>query len=470
MKLAARLTGEAATLARPHAAMLEGLPATFHASILIELEKWPTLFEAERAYQRALLQHLAGRPAAERDRLFAAVARVEADAAIDTIATRAPGAFQDEAQALLRKRRLLTRWRQDVDAVFQALQPALDARLHPADGPRRLVVQIYASSIAVKVEQLWSRFAGTGVRVPLTLDGARRSDAFLRGLFGDGAGGAPTVIGAAGSGPGATPLDAWIIEANEALHTCTEGPAPGGLAPAGPGAAAPAVTSTGLSYERLRGYRDDLTKALYEKIQAGVESPQAFAAYARSLRIAPRPGALRHGPDVVQAFVRDLFLTGNGTLFVNNTFVEWAAVQAIRRAQPRLLVARYGVRDRMKPFSSLLLFSQPRASDQIPEIEDPVGSFVDVEQLSHYVWLNAEKSPAYRQRTLYLLLAEGVDQALAIRSDAPPGAAGSRPGVASRHHAAVPAATLADVSATMAQWLGLPSPHPAGRPIAALLD
>ena len=73
------------------------------------------------------------------------------------------------------------------------------------------------------------------------------------------------------------------------------------------------------------------------------------------------PGALRHAADVVQAFVRDVFLTGNGTLFVNNTFVEWAAVQALRRAQPRLLVARYGVRDKMKPFSSLLLFSQPRA-------------------------------------------------------------------------------------------------------------
>ena len=77
-----------------------------------------------------------------------------------------------------------------------------------------------------------------------------------------------------------------------------------------------------------------------------------------------------------------MLLTGNGTLFVNNTFVEWAAVQALRRAQPRILVTRFGVRDKLKPFSSLLLFSQPRASDQIPMIEDPVGSFVDVEQLS----------------------------------------------------------------------------------------
>jgi hypothetical protein len=309
----------------------------------------------------------------------------------------------------------------------------------------------------VQAEQIWRRFRGRGVRIPLALDGTGGSDAFLRGLFGggDAAGAAgATLFGGVGGAADATPLDAWIVESHEALHASTE--------PAASGAPADA-TSTGLSYDRLRGYRDDLTRALYEKIQAGVESPQAFAAYARSLRVAPRPGALRYAPEVVQAFVRDLFLTGNGTLFVNNTFVEWAAVQAIRRAEPRLLVARYGVRDKMKPFSSLLLFSQPRASDQIPLIEDPVGSFVDVEQLSHYVWLNAEKSAAYRQRTLHLLLAEGIDQMLAIRSgaEAAPGASGAAAGGQP--------VSLADVGATMAQWLGVPPPNPRGRPIAALL-
>jgi hypothetical protein len=463
MRFEPRLTAEASTIARPHAATLERLPATFHASILIELEKWPTLFAAERAYQRALLEHLTGLAAAERERLFAAVSRVEVDAGGDRIATKSPAAFQDEAQALLRKRRLLGRWRQEVDAVFQSIQPALDATLHPADGPRRLIVQIYASAIAVQADQLWSRFRGRGVRIPLALDGARSPDAFLRALFGDGgtAGGA-TLFAGVGGAAGSTPLDAWIVESGEALHACTE---PGASATAAGSAGA---TSTGLSYDRLRGYRDDLTRALYDKIQTGVESPQAFAAYARGLRIAPRPGALRHAPDVVQAFVRDLFLTGNGTLFVNNTFVEWAAVQAIRRAEPRLLVARYGVRDKMKPFSSLLLFSQPRASDQIPLIEDPVGSFVDVEQLSHYVWLNAEKSAAYRQRTLHLLLAEGIDEMLAIRTgtDAAPGGGATTPGPAA---AAGQRVGVADVGATMAAWLGVPPPNAGGRPIAALV-
>jgi hypothetical protein len=212
-----------------------------------------------------------------------------------------------------------------------------------------------------------------------------------------------------------------------------------------------------LSYDRLRAYRSELTRALYSKIRSGVESPQAFAAYARSLRIAPGPEVADHWPDVLQAFVRDVLLTGNGTLVVNNTFLEWAAVQALRRAQPRVLVTRFGVRDKFKPFSSLLLFSQPRASDQIPVVQDPVGSFVDVEQLSYYVWLNAEKSAAYRNKTLYLFLAEGLDQMLAVRSDGGTPATTSDP------------ATLADVCATMAAWLGISMPVQSGRVIGSIV-
>jgi hypothetical protein len=446
MQLEARLIGEAATLARTHRAMLERLPATFHASILVELEKWPTLFPAEQAYQRALVQQLSDLGAEERTRLFAGLVQVETEAGCDRIGVTEPGRFQDEAQAVLRKQRLLPRWRQQVDGVFQQLQPALDRRLHPADAPRRLVVQVYGTGISIQADKLWSRFRGAGLRVPLALEGARGADGFLRGLFGGG--GAPaTLFGSVTRSPGATPLDAWIVESGEALHACCHASTAGDAA----------ASHTGLSYERLRAYRDDLTRALYEKIQTGVESPQAFAAYARSLRIAPGPGVLLYGADLLQAFVRDVFLTGNGTLFVNNTFVEWASVQALRRAQPRVLVARYGVRDKMKPFSSLLLFSQPRASDQIPLIEDPVGSFVDVEQLSWYVWLSAEKSAAYRQRTLHLFLAEGVDEMLALRS--------GEPATAERR---LPPATLADVAATMAAWLGVPSPAPAGRIIEAL--
>ena len=438
MQFDARLAGDAGTLARQHEAVLGRLPATVHAFILLELQKWSTLFGPEQRYQRVLLEHLARASTSELQQAVAGIVRVEAEAGCNRIARGDPGRFQDEAQALLRKRRLLPAWRREVDAFFQNVNPAIDAQLYPAEAPRRLIVQLYGSGIAIQADKLWSRFKGTGVRVPLTLEGTQGSAAFLRAL-------APAFLAATESGRVA-PLDTWIIEAHDSLHSSFQDDVSG-------------QSLTALSYDRLREYRDDLTRALYSKIQSGVESPQAFAAFARSLRIAPSPDVLRHSANLLQPFVRDVFLTGNGTLFVNNTFVEWAAVQALRRAQPRLLVARYGVRDKLKPFSSLLLFSQPRASDQIPLIEDPVGSFVDVEQLSYYVWLNAEKSAAYRRKTLYLFLAEGFDQMLAIRADAPDAPATE-----------LPAASLSDVCATMAQWLGIPLQDQSGRPIAALVS
>jgi hypothetical protein len=74
------------------------------------------------------------------------------------------------------------------------------------------------------------------------------------------------------------------------------------------------------------------------------------------------------------------------------------------------------------------------------------------------VWLNAEKTPAYRGKTLYLFLAEGVDEMLAIRSDRPAATASG-----------LPRARLADVYATMAQWLGSPPAGHSGQPIEPLI-
>jgi hypothetical protein len=447
MQFTPGLTGEAATLAQKHREVLARLPATVHAFILVELQKWPLLFAPEQRYQRALLEHFTRLSAPDLDRSAAGISRIEAEAGANRVSDGNPARFQDEAQGLLRKRGLVVAWRQEVDGFFKNVDAALETQLYPADAPRRLVVQLYGSGITVQREKLWGRFKGAGMRVPLNLEGADGAERFLETLFGprERGGAAPQLLTNA---IGSAPLDAWLIEAHEALHA---------LCDANTGATS-AAPLTGLSYDRLRTYRDDLTRALNSKIQSGVESPQAFAAFARGLQIAPSAGALLYSADVLVAFVRDVLLAGNGTLITNNTFVEWSAVQALRRAQPRILVTRFGVRDKLKPFSSLILFSQPRAADHNPIVEDPVGSFIDVEQLSYYVWLNAEKNPAYRKRTLYLFLAEGVDEMLAIRSDVPAATRSS-----------LPPARLKDVCATMAQWLGVPAPDGAGRPIAPLV-
>jgi hypothetical protein len=449
MPFDAKLTGEAASLARAHEEGLRRLPLTLQAFILVDLQKWAMLFPAEQRYQRTLLEHLSQLPPAGLAEMCSGIARIERDASFDRINERSPERFQDLAQAALRKQDLVTTWRGAIAAFFKQIDPAIETRLYPPDAPRRVVLQVYGDAIAVQPDKLWKRFEGTGTRIPLNLAEVGNSKAYLRSLFGmapDDSGSSLFHTLTADGGAGAV-SDAWIVESHETLHQLVDAPS----SHAG-------ASMTGLSYERLLPYRDALMRALFSKVQSGVESPQAFAAYARGLTLAPEAGALVNSAPIVQSFVRDVLLTGNGTLFVNNTFVEWAAAQALRRAQPRLLVTRFGVRDKLKPFSSLLLFSQPRSSDVIPLVEDPVGSFVDVEQLVYYVWVHAEKSAAYRHRTLYLFLAENVPDMLAIRSD--------RPGIR-RFDGAPP--SLADVCATMAQWLGVPAPNAAGQPIPALV-
>jgi hypothetical protein len=186
-------------------------------------------------------------------------------------------------------------------------------------------VQLYGSGIAIDRNKLWSRFKGTGVRVPLQLEGTQESAAFLAALFGarSDTRREPALLASMQASGQLTPLDTWMVESHQALHDACR---------AGSGPALSGTAVTGLSYDLLREYREELMRALYGKVLTGVESPQAFAAYARSLKVAPSPAALLYSADILQAFVRDVFLTGNGTLFVNNTFVEWAAVQALRRA------------------------------------------------------------------------------------------------------------------------------------------
>src|SRR5262245_23519888 len=275
MQFNAALTGEAATLARQHGEMLARLPATLHAFVLVELQKWTTLFEPEQRYQRVLIEQLSRFPARELSDAVAAISRIEADSGVDRIGERNPARFQDEAQALLRARGRNVAWRTEVDGFFRTIDPALEAQLYPADAPRRLIVQIYGSAIEIQRAKLWSRFKGSGVRVPLDLEGADRPERFLENLFGAREPGraTPTLFSAAIE----TALDGWLIESHEALHALCDGQESG----------AAARSLTGLSYDRLRPYRDELTRALNRKVQSGVESPQAFAAFARSLQIVP---------------------------------------------------------------------------------------------------------------------------------------------------------------------------------------
>jgi|GEM_PF-318004 len=465
MDLYKTLTGEALTLVRDHEAALDRLPRTFLVDTLVELERWPVFFEPEKAYFRVLVDQLAALDAGQFQEIFGSLLDFERRTGCDRVRTADVDEFEAKALAYVQRQGVYSEWRHEIDGVFEKLEPMVEARLYSGALPPRLVVILYGEGIAIERNTLWQRFRTLGTRVSLDLHGAQSSEPFLRALFtgrpaiqNASADAAPTLFQVLGqslapSPANSAPLNAWIVEAGDALHRLCRQGGQGVRSNAGDPAA---HCATGMSYDLLHDYRDELTKTLWAKVKTGLRSPLELAAYVKTLEVRPHDGVTLYSDPAVLAFIRDTFLAGNGTLIINNTFVEWGAVRALKRAQPRLLVARFGVRDKMKPFSSLLLFSKPRPTDQIPIMQDPLGSFVDSELLAYYIWLNAEKGPPYKGRTMYLLLAEGVDEMLVVSPATSP-------------HAQPPAAaTLPDVAATMARWLGVTLPGSPGRPIEPL--
>lgn len=457
MSLYAGLDPEAATLVREHAKLFQKLPKTFLVSTLVQIQKWSTLFGPEKKYFRTLFDQLSGLSDSEYAELFGGLARLESQHGLDRLDAKDIFTLQNEQLDHIKSAGAYTEWRGKIDAIFQKIEPKVEAQLYSSELPPRLVVLIYGQEIAIERETLWGRFREAGIRVPLTLGAAQTSAPFLTELFTGRPAGCDTqeatLFQVLAKSRNFSPLDNWIIEAGAELHLLCEGTSKS--APATPFA-------TGLSYERLRAYRQRLSDAIYSKVTASnLPGPVELEAWLETLEAKPHEGLSLYSDRVVLDFVRDiLVLGGNGTLIINNSFVEWSSIQALRRAQPRLLVARFGVRDKLKPFNSLLLFSKPRPTDQIPIMQDPLGSFVDVELLSYYIWIKSGESLPYRGKTLYLLLAEGVNQMIAIPPGGPP----------SQGTFTLPqAASLPDVAATMAQWLGARLPDSPGRPLPTLL-
>jgi hypothetical protein len=109
-----------------------------------------------------------------------------------------------------------------------------------------------------------------------------------------------------------------------------------------------------LSYDNLKSYRLRLTEQIRRMLETGeVRTPRELTARLKRFNILASEGDFA-SDEVVSEFVRAELLSGNGTLLINNDFVEWSAVQAIRRARPPVMIVSSGIRNRLKPFSSLV--------------------------------------------------------------------------------------------------------------------
>jgi len=113
------------------------------------------------------------------------------------------------------------------------------------------------------------------------------------------------------------------------------------------------------------------------------------------------------GDRVLSRFQLSLLTEGSGTQVFATTFVQWAAREVWRRAQPVTLLARFAPRQRENPMNELLAEARRR-----PEL-DPQGSLVDADMGAYYTWLNQQRLSGAEKAT-FLVWFEDQQEAVAI--------------------------------------------------------
>jgi hypothetical protein len=156
---------------------------------------------------------------------------------------------------------------------------------------------------------------------------------------------------------------------------------------------------------------EDFIERAGQSASAGAEAAQSFMA-----ALNPTDLGLHGNADeaVLRHFEVKLLTEGAGTQVFSTTFVQWAAREAMRRAQPITMLARFAPRQRMAPMNELL------KRNPLTQQMDPEGSLVDADMGAYYTWINQGRlSDADQAR--FLAWFEGHGLAVAIAPDLPGG-------------------------------------------------
>ena len=406
--------------------LFKRLPPTFSTYFYDRIEDWKRLFPAERNYFERLFA-LLDRSAREAvEQLFAPLRAVEEKMGINEN-NWSRREFTLEHVDFLQRSPYLAEWRSTITDIFAKIDPVLDEEV-ARSGHSRLVIVVAPAELPTGPDRMWMRLKERGKLVPLALGGEDALKDYLPLLLS----GAPRSQKAATLsdlyGKNApSEYDNWVLEAGDPIHR---------LATSFSG-------WTGFSYDRLKRVREALMEEVDKMVtREQITGPRQLGERLRRMN----PGELRRaaGRDpILGDFLQSVLLNGNGTLLINNTFVEWASMQAIRRARPTLLCASFGIRTKVKPFSSLLIYTDQEDANPIPTQADMLGSYVDLEVFYQYIWQECEKYAEYRRNTAYLFVGEGMDALFTIAPPDFPLLSASGP---------VP---LAEVFAGAKQWLSL---------------
>jgi hypothetical protein len=172
------------------------------------------------------------------------------------------------------------------------------------------------------------------------------------------------------------------------------------------GTTIPNARIASVAYASLSSVRGDLIRKMQE-VSAARLGPEAM----RTQLAETDPAAVgMSGPDVdpvLSRFSVSVLTEGAGTQIYSTTFVQWTAREALRRARPLTLLARFEPRQ-----------TEESADQELQGVKgkpalDFTGSLADADIGAYYTWINLQRLPG-AENSAFLAWFESHNQAIAI--------------------------------------------------------
>ena len=180
-----------------------------------------------------------------------------------------------------------------------------------------------------------------------------------------------------------------------------------------PASPAPSGVET-LAYPRLDAVRDAVVAKMRATMRAGMGTEARRSAL---MQMVPEDAGLKSEGHqrVLNHFTITVMSEGAGVQFFSTTFVQWAAREVLRRAQPVTLLARFAPRMTERSMNDALM-EAPSSP-----VLDAQGALIDADMGAYYTWLNQSRLTGAEESS-FVVWFENHSEALAISPSLPRGA------------------------------------------------
>jgi hypothetical protein len=348
--------------------VLQQLPPAFLAFLLKEIISFDWKFPAERDELLSQLSYLQSLSPADRDREMAPFSHLRLTPELEAFdAVNLPSQYLEKLSSHLWASSQMDTFRTASEVYMKNFRTARPDQAPPMP---RVAIVLFGNAVTLNDYPLFRKL--------------RRQGTYFGKV--DGANGLEQIVQLVGSRASAQviPYGHWFIDGS---HTAVSD-----------------RQVAFISYQDLSGIRTALTARMRQAFESRM-SPEALRTMLAEITPADVMPNSR-GDEVLDRFKVNLLTEGAGTQIYSTTFVQWTAREALRRARPVTLVARFTPRQREAPMSELL-------NGTFKDRTDPAGSLVDGDMGAWYTWISLQRLTGADQSS-FLAWFEGHNEAVAV--------------------------------------------------------